>query len=345
MRLRIRNFKSIREMDITLGRVNVIIGPMGTGKSNILEALGMLGRFQTQDPWDMRGTVRHRMIRDLFHGQDPGAALRVSLDTARVAVVQKGLHYAGYGETCYRPGFHGAFELTAGTTRFERMGAAACPPGKHEGACPVIRFYRFRDEVEWDRSLAAHSANWLTPPDGRNLPAVLANWPEFRESLNGRLQADLPRLSVSGEEGWIRFLGPSSRRTIEIPDYMAPDSMVRLALVRAALETNRNAVVVMEEPEERLAPEDIVHTAERIGLDDESGNVHVLSTRSNRFLMGLVAKTRKEDLNVLLAHHDGRQTLLRRMPDGLMPELFERNALANFDYFLEETLRAEEMEQ
>lgn len=37
--INIKNFKSIVDMTIPLGRFNVIIGPNGCGKSNILEAI------------------------------------------------------------------------------------------------------------------------------------------------------------------------------------------------------------------------------------------------------------------------------------------------------------------
>ncbi len=41
-KISISNFKSIRQMEIPLGRVNVLIGENGSGKSNILEAIGMI---------------------------------------------------------------------------------------------------------------------------------------------------------------------------------------------------------------------------------------------------------------------------------------------------------------
>jgi len=41
-KLSIRNFKSIKELDIDCARVNLFIGEPNTGKSNILEALGVL---------------------------------------------------------------------------------------------------------------------------------------------------------------------------------------------------------------------------------------------------------------------------------------------------------------
>lgn len=41
-RIIIKNFKSIEELDFKLGRLNVLIGANGSGKSNVLEAIGMV---------------------------------------------------------------------------------------------------------------------------------------------------------------------------------------------------------------------------------------------------------------------------------------------------------------
>jgi energy-coupling factor transporter ATP-binding protein EcfA2 len=42
-RLTIGGFKSLRDVDVELGQINVFIGPNGAGKSNLLEAIGLLG--------------------------------------------------------------------------------------------------------------------------------------------------------------------------------------------------------------------------------------------------------------------------------------------------------------
>jgi len=100
MRLRqfhIKGFKSIVEQTITLGRVNCFIGANGAGKSNVLEALGVLGAAadgRVCDEAMMRRGVRvglPRLFKASFanvrtpphiwleaHGE-PDAAFRVSL--------------------------------------------------------------------------------------------------------------------------------------------------------------------------------------------------------------------------------------------------------------------------
>ena len=40
--LEIHDFKSIKELFLELGRINVFLGANGSGKSNILEALGVI---------------------------------------------------------------------------------------------------------------------------------------------------------------------------------------------------------------------------------------------------------------------------------------------------------------
>ncbi len=41
-KLSVSNFKSVRQLDIDCKKVNLFIGEPNTGKSNILEALGLL---------------------------------------------------------------------------------------------------------------------------------------------------------------------------------------------------------------------------------------------------------------------------------------------------------------
>ncbi|MYA91559.1 MAG: AAA family ATPase, partial [Synechococcus sp. SB0663_bin_10] len=41
-RFSVQTFKSLEDVTVALGRVNVFIGANGSGKSNLLEALGIL---------------------------------------------------------------------------------------------------------------------------------------------------------------------------------------------------------------------------------------------------------------------------------------------------------------
>jgi energy-coupling factor transporter ATP-binding protein EcfA2 len=95
--LRIKGFKSIVDQSISLGRVNCFIGANGVGKSNVLEAFGVLGAAasgRVDDEVVVRHGVRAglpRLFKSSFSGTqipphimleatgDPAATFRVSL--------------------------------------------------------------------------------------------------------------------------------------------------------------------------------------------------------------------------------------------------------------------------
>lgn len=64
-KLVIDNFKSIQHLSITCKKINVFIGEPDTGKSNILEALGLISALQSGG--NIRDFVRYREISDIYY--------------------------------------------------------------------------------------------------------------------------------------------------------------------------------------------------------------------------------------------------------------------------------------
>jgi predicted ATPase len=72
----LRSFKSIRQLELELGQVNVFIGANGSGKSNLLEAFGVLGAAafgRVEDESLLRRGVRPGVPR-LYKSAFPGVA-------------------------------------------------------------------------------------------------------------------------------------------------------------------------------------------------------------------------------------------------------------------------------
>ncbi len=66
-RVKLRNYKSIRECDVSLGRLTFLVGPNGSGKSNFLDALRFVCdslRTTMQHAVEERGEVRQIFWRD-----------------------------------------------------------------------------------------------------------------------------------------------------------------------------------------------------------------------------------------------------------------------------------------
>ena len=71
-KLSVKNFKSVKELEIDCRRVNLLIGEPNTGKSNILEALGLLswgGHYNHHLYHDhhLREYVRFQSMQNLFY--------------------------------------------------------------------------------------------------------------------------------------------------------------------------------------------------------------------------------------------------------------------------------------
>jgi hypothetical protein len=74
----IEGFKSIRKLRLECRRINLFIGPPNTGKSNLLESLGMFSL--PYDPEKLRAFARCQTMADLFYDQDVESAVRVRAD-------------------------------------------------------------------------------------------------------------------------------------------------------------------------------------------------------------------------------------------------------------------------
>jgi ABC-type uncharacterized transport system ATPase subunit len=83
-RIEISGFKSIRHVDIRLGDVNVFVGPHGSGKTNLLEAVRVSGnRFHSGSEEDSLWDLRANCPED-FNVAHYGIRVRESLTSFRI---------------------------------------------------------------------------------------------------------------------------------------------------------------------------------------------------------------------------------------------------------------------
>ena len=355
MRLAIDNFKSVRNLQSDLRRVSVLIGPPGEGKSNILEALGLLACLQARDHRNLAEYVRLQDVRDLAGFQDQDQPTRVQYSTLWATLEQDGEKITGQAGTCPLEPGHRRLRFQGRGKSITRLEldhqAEREAPREHPGECPRLRFYRFTGDPEWDRRpehqllpyatgrerpRSKSEPRGLLPPTGRNLPYMIRNhrWlNRIAESLLGNMS---PPMALAPEGTGLGLEEVRYEDRTAVPDQLMPASIRKYLLTLAAITTNRDSTVILEDPEEGMHHQQVHHLAESIGLDDRH-NRYIITTRSNKFLIPLVSKTHRDEISLHPVRRENGNTVMGRLRQEALPELFERNIFTNRCYYHDET--------
>jgi energy-coupling factor transporter ATP-binding protein EcfA2 len=76
-RLSVENFLSLKGVSLELGKVNILVGPNASGKSNVARALQLVAGLARGGAPYLEGYGR---LRDLSFGFDPAVDIRVALE-------------------------------------------------------------------------------------------------------------------------------------------------------------------------------------------------------------------------------------------------------------------------
>lgn len=300
VKIRITNFKSIRELQIELGaRVAVFLGPPGAGKTNILEALALYGyaakAMRGEPALHLNRYIRAVQCYDIHHygnpspatvelagGQESSAALQLvaeckSPTKAKITVgggVVEANFYVPREPPAVFPNAPRELQLL-----LSMLYAFAQQEPPYEvvrgGPADVVpRLYSF-DQL----GVAANIALGLTDATaphyldewGRNLGRLLYREGKLAERINAML-SDLAGIEVrplhNGKLAFFdggREVGPSS----------VSDTVLRMLYLAAALLTaGEGDVIMLDDPEAHVYPRAFVYLPDLI--KEASEKAHVL---------------------------------------------------------------------
>ena len=322
--LEITNFKSVKHLTLPCKRFNIFIGEPNTGKSNILEALGLLSFVGTKHhspSATLDGFVRHERTSNLFYDEDVGEPLSVRCDDAALELA--------YRDGCYHGEFTNAGKKAAGITG-DRLTITEvdCSP---ETALPPVRFYRYPATEGFRPS----PCDYLLPPHGSNLLDLLANNRELGQRIGSVFSGQDLKLWLRPHENKIDVVRNFDDIVItSFPYSMVSQTLQRSTFYTAALKTNRNAAIGLEEPETHSFPHHVNHLGERVALE-RTNNQYFITTHNSDFLMGLLEKSKVGQLAINVVYSRDHKTRVTQIPSSDFPDLFEFDVIANLDRYLE----------
>lgn len=317
--LSIRNFKSVRELDLECRRVNVLIGEPNAGKTNILESLairsaGCLSNFAE--------VVRVAAFADLHFDQDVTNELRVELNGSSLILREdhEGIlgsirQSHGGGRQAYRLDKRLKLQPETVSLADERFGES-------------ISYYLFKVLSEFP----GEEGKSLSAPFGDNLFRLLYSNKPARTEVSGFFENSGFRLNLDVSENKLKVSKLADELLISLPYHSCSETLRRIIFYSLALETNTGEVLVFDEPEANAFPPYTKTLAERIALDDQ-GNQFFLTTHSPYMLDSLLSKTPATELNVVLCTMEEFETKAFPLGQDQIDQLKEwsMDAFFNFD--------------
>ncbi len=207
-------------------------------------------------------------------------------------------------------------------TEFDRHGRVdqPGPGGRYLASVPSwqpqpVKPYRFKRNTRLDHR---YPESALRPPYGNNLVQVLESHKALRHELVELFAQHGLRLSVRPDASRLEVMKEMDGISYVYPYASSGDTLQRYGFYMAAMESNRDTVVLMEEPEAHAYPASVTRLAERIAR--QQTNQFFITTHSpylfNEVLDNMLPyESREPELAVFMMYQRDSQSRIRQLTD------------------------------
>jgi hypothetical protein len=305
--LKISNFKSIKELEIHPRRINLFIGEPNTGKSNLLEALGLLSWCGVANV-PLGSFVRFQLAQHLFYDGLTDEPIRIAAQTdppLSICLVfeKNAFHFRNDlgGSDLATMDYHGHVSLR----RLLAPQAAG------------VRFYRYRELEKFE----SNEISSLIPPDGPNLFSVVYGSKVLREQMTEFFRPYGLDLVLRPHEKAFELEKQQDGIKTSVPYSLASATLRRIIFYTVAMASNKDCTLVFEEPEAHAFPYYTKLLGERIALDPS--NQYFIATHNPYLLGAIVEKAKKEDVAVFAVYYEDYQTKVKHLSDTELATLMD----------------------
>lgn len=268
--IKLQNFKGHLKTEVSLGRMTVLVGPNGTGKTSVLQALELLTRLIEVGPGKgLRGDLHPQ---DLLHRASEGPiSLLVSgmdADTSWGLDVQIRVprpHDPSEVYLSWRVGEGGGYKSQE-SRRFLDVWHEADPIRRAFGPAVLYRF----DAGQIAAASFSDEERPAVAVDGGNTAAVLAALKLENEEVFEQIEQELRKIvpsiqrirvrRVRGAQGTERHIGHKIyldfKGAPDVPAHAASEgTLVTLSLLTALCSPNRPRVLLLDDIDQALHPQ------------------------------------------------------------------------------------------
>ncbi|WP_201979841.1 AAA family ATPase [Hymenobacter rubidus] len=365
--LRIQNFKSIKDVEMKPRRVNIIIGEPNVGKSNILEAMSLLGGMvYDKKKRFMSGFLRYERVNQLFF--DNLVANTVQIESNRDIAFITPIARKGYFQSVYinQEAFHFLWGTAMGLTgktdneweetridfmagfaeyivrnpeefngleyvrrEFNTSGNRDTDAPNEQGHWKPIEMITASDQirkvhirpyffVKGHPVIEEYGTQYLQPPVGDNLKNCIQAFSVLRQDVAKLFAKYGLKLMLHMENKQLEVIKDLDGIIYSYPYSSTADTLQRLIFYLAAIESNDDAVILLEEPEAHSFPVYVSQLGRRIVAS--RNNQFFVATHSPYLITEILEEMLTNDelapeLAMFVAYYEDYQTKVRQLDD------------------------------
>jgi AAA15 family ATPase/GTPase len=325
--LSVQNFKSIKNLNLKCKRVNLFIGEPNTGKSNILEALGLLSWCSRTDK-NLKDFVRFQNMYNIFYD---------NLIDNQCSVTIRGTHERSvpsnvklfYSNNLFNIHYHLEKSAEKKVAVLDYSGRimdsvqSACSPD-----LDFVKYYKFKNRDNYPD----HTGSFLVPPDGPNLFTLVMGNAKLRESMKSFFTDYNLKLVLKPVEMSFEVQKEEEDLIFNYPYQLLSDTLRHIIFYSIAIDSNENSTLIFEEPEAHAFPYYTKWLGEKIAMN--RSNQFFIATHNPYMLQAIMEKTDKPDINVCITCYRDYQTQIYQLTPDQIEEAMNIDPFFNLSRFL-----------
>jgi AAA15 family ATPase/GTPase len=326
--IEITNFKSIKHLEINdCNKVNVFIGQPNAGKSNILEALGLFGSLdESIDPM-----LRYNKNDELFFEGDVFSGISIEINNISLEIIDSKIKdnnslFRKYNDVPTKMGFNK--ELLYG---FHNSNESELKIFSEKDFLE-IKYLNFNKQFELRESFNQKKAKHISGYD--NLGYLIGREHKLREEIKNIFDRNNLKFLIEKNTEEIKIFKEYQDGTVFILPYnMIADTLQRLIFYKAAIMSNRNSVLLFEEPEAHCFEPYILEFTNNVKYD-ENDNQFFIVTHSDYIIKEFLRdEESKENTNIYLVNNVDGETKVKLLNKKNNEDVFEfgMNIFFNFE--------------